>query len=113
MQMKGPIEYCLSERAEEHCKVHWNLSIAALVTVLNVLKAALIFYTAFFTKEQPLMTMGDAVASFLEVEDPTTIGFCLASREDTWSAGPRQWNGATFRWKDATTKTRRFGTFLL
>ncbi|KAF3005003.1 hypothetical protein E8E13_008650 [Curvularia kusanoi] len=113
MQMTGPIQYCLSERAEEHCKVHWNLAIAALVTILNFIKAALILYTALYTKEQPLMTMGDAVASFLEVEDPTTVGMCLASKKDMWPASPRQWSGARFRWKDVTSKTRRVCTFLL
>lgn len=113
MQMTGPIEYCLSERAEQDCKVQWNLSIAALVTILNLLKAALIFYTAFFTKEQPLMTMGDAVASFLEEEDPFTVGMCLASNRDTWPKYPRQWAGARFRWKDVTSRTRRLSTFLL
>ncbi|XPS68893.1 hypothetical protein M3J09_001172 [Ascochyta lentis] len=113
MQMKGPIEYCLSERAEQHCKVQWNVSIAALVTVLNFFKAGLIVYTALYTREQPLMTLGDALASFLETEDPTTVGMCLASKSDPWQMVPRQWVGTKYKWKDATTKTRQLSTFLL
>lgn len=33
---KWPVEYCLSEIAEPHCKLHFELSIAILVTVLNL-----------------------------------------------------------------------------
>ncbi|KAL1610130.1 hypothetical protein SLS60_001795 [Paraconiothyrium brasiliense] len=67
-----PVDYCLSEKSEPRCKVQFMLSIAILVTVLNIFKAVLIFYTALGTKENPLMTMGDAVASFLERRDGTT-----------------------------------------
>lgn len=72
-----PVDYCLSERAEPHCKLQFTLPIAILVTLLNLFKAILIFYTAFGVKEEPLMTMGDAVASFLAEEDPTTKDMCL------------------------------------
>lgn len=111
-----PVEYCLSERAEPHCKLQFTLPIAILVTILNLIKAVLIFYTAFGTKEDPLMTMGDAVASFLERRDPTTKGMCLLSRSDVkkqkgyFPAGPKEWTGKKRRWKDVTSHLRRFVT---
>ena len=81
---RGPfdVQYCLSEPAEQQCKLQFTLPIAILVTILNLFKAVLIFYTAFATKEEPLMTMGDAVVSFLEKEDLTTKGMCLLSLKD-------------------------------
>jgi hypothetical protein len=30
-----PVEYCLSEAAEPHCKLHFEPTIAILITVLN------------------------------------------------------------------------------
>lgn len=37
-----PVEYCLSERAEPHCKLHFEPNIAIIVTVLNFCKDSLI-----------------------------------------------------------------------
>ncbi|KAJ4299332.1 hypothetical protein N0V90_004577 [Kalmusia sp. IMI 367209] len=114
-----PVEYCLSEKAEPRCKIQFTRPIAIWVTILNVFKAALIFYTAFGTKEDPLMTMGDAVASFLERKDETTKGMCLLSVRDVKShkgyfpAGPKQWTGKRRRWKDVTSRTRRIVTFTM
>ncbi|KAF2683140.1 hypothetical protein K458DRAFT_390412 [Lentithecium fluviatile CBS 122367] len=76
-----PVDYCLSERTG-HCKLQYMPSITILVTVLNLFKAVLIFYTAFGIAEEPLMTMGDAVASFLKKEDLTTKGMCLLSMRE-------------------------------
>ena len=129
IQMRGPIKYCLSEKTEPRCKIQWSIPIAALVTVLNLLKACLMFYTAFYIDEEPLMTMGDAVASFLNNEDPSTVNRCILSSKDLDNtkgrrnghraghtmgqtkpsfppAGPRQWIGRRYRWRHATSKAR-------
>ena len=73
------------------------------------------FYITFNVHDEPLMTMGDAVASFLGKNDPTTKDMCLSSFQDFkmnkgYSAGPRQWHNKRFRWKDVTSKTRRVVT---
>ncbi|KAF1972724.1 hypothetical protein BU23DRAFT_534554 [Bimuria novae-zelandiae CBS 107.79] len=114
-----PVDYCLSEKAEPRCKIQFTLPIAILVTILNVFKAILIFYTAFGTKEEPLMTMGDAVASFLERQDETTKGMCLLSVRDVKShkgyfpVGVKAWSGKRRRFKDVTSRTRRAVTFAM
>lgn len=36
-----PVEYCLSEKAEQHCKLHFEPTIAVVVTVLNLRKCSL------------------------------------------------------------------------
>lgn len=114
-----PVDYCLSEKAEPRCKVQYALPIAILVTVLNLLKSILIFYTALGTKDDPLMTMGDAVASFLEKRDETTKGMCLLSMRNVkenrgyFPTGPRTWRGKQRRLKDVTSRTRRSVTFAM
>lgn len=113
-----PVEYCLSARAVPHCKLHFEPSISIVIIMLNIMKAALMFYVAFCIKEDPLMTMGDAVASFLENEDPSTRDMCLASSRDfkhdkAYGSGPRQWQGTQYRWKDVTSKTRRLVTLAM
>ena len=115
--MRGPIQYCLRERKESECRVLWSVPIASLVTALNFIKAILIFHVALRIREQPLMTMGDAVVSFLKQPDPWTRNMCLASSKniesarDNFIAGPKRWTRRTYRWKDATSLTRRISTF--
>ncbi|KAI4954388.1 hypothetical protein J4E91_002101 [Alternaria rosae] len=117
--MKGPIQYCLRENIESDCRVLWSVPIASLVTGLNLLKAMLILYTALRIREQPLMTMGDAIVSFLQQPDSSTMNMCLASSKNIRSAksnfiaGPKRWKGRKYKWKDTTSLTRRVITFVM
>ncbi|XPT03930.1 hypothetical protein M3J09_013016 [Ascochyta lentis] len=114
-----PVEYCLSEQAEPHCKLYFEPGIAIVVTVLNLVKAALMFFIAFRVYDDPLITIGDALASFLNKPDPTTTKMCLLSKQDVkrnqdgYTAGPRQYVDRQYRWKDATSKTRRTVTLVI
>jgi hypothetical protein len=54
--------------------------------------------TVLNAKGYPLVTLGDAIASFFEDADPTTKNMCLVSKEDVeklWSKPPRsrKWKG--------------------
>ena len=79
------------------------------------------FYVAFRVHEDPLMTMGDAVASFLESKSPASKDMCLVSINDLRGAGgnmnhrvgARQWVNKQNRWKDTTSKRRRLITLLM
>ena len=75
------IEYCMSERAEGRCSLNFSLPIVIIVMLCNVTKAALMFTITFRIKDKPLVTVGDAIDSFLNVIEPTTEGMCLASEE--------------------------------
>jgi hypothetical protein len=64
------------------------------------------------------MTMGDAVASFLEEEDHTTKNMCLSTVKDfrkhkNYEVGPRQWTDTKYRWKDVTSVGRRVSTICM
>ena len=73
-------------------------------------KAALMFYFIYSFKEDPLITMGDAVASLLDEEDETTHDLSLFSvRKGTigHSADVRPWEDVICEWEGSTSKRRR------
>jgi hypothetical protein len=106
-----PVSYCLSERAPAHCKVHFSRDISILVTIINLLKAALMFYASFQVSGEPLTTVGDAIASFLDHPDSTTKSLCLLSVTDIKKGyirpGGREWTRPKASWRHATSKARR------
>ncbi|KAH8627371.1 hypothetical protein IG631_17139 [Alternaria alternata] len=117
----APVKRCLSEPAEPRCKIHFEPGIAIVVIVLNLfslVKAGLMFYIAFRVNDEPLMAMGDAVASFLDKEDVETKNMCLSSMADFrngkgYKVGPRQYSGGAYHWKDVTSKLRRCITLIM
>ncbi|KAF6821989.1 hypothetical protein CMUS01_11259 [Colletotrichum musicola] len=75
---------CYSQKTEEHCKLLFSSGLCWTVTLLNLLKAVLMLFVAFGGGERPILTIGDAVASFLKEEDPSTKAMCLKSKRDFW-----------------------------
>lgn len=77
-----PADYCLSKRAPQKCSFNANIPIIAAVVVCNALKAIGMLLVAFKLIDRPLITIGDALESFLQTPDPTTKGICWISRQD-------------------------------
>lgn len=75
------IGYCLSEEVEGRCSLNFSLFIIVVVMICNVGKAVIMIYIAFGVRDKPLITIGDAIDSFLNVNDRTTKGICLSSKE--------------------------------
>ncbi|KAJ8117813.1 hypothetical protein OPT61_g1088 [Boeremia exigua] len=104
-----PVKYCLSEPAEPKCKLRFSPIIAIIVTVLNFVKAVLMFST-YATVHDPILTMGDAVVSFLRKKDLATADVGLLNPKDLktdYHPGTRPWHGKRWRWKDTTSRGRR------
>ncbi|PUU76460.1 hypothetical protein B9Z19DRAFT_990518 [Tuber borchii] len=108
------ISGCKSERAAEKCKVQFSLRIMIAVICCNLVKVCAMIMTVVRSREPTLVTLGDAVDSFLRISDPTTRGICFADRRfinREWrrglGTGPRQWkqNGVQ-RWWTSVSKTR-------
>lgn len=76
------IKYCLAERIEQHCRLLYSSGLLITVIVLNAFKVFIMLYLAFGILETPLMTIGDAISSFLQRPDPTTKGMGLAAKRD-------------------------------
>ena len=72
------VEYCLSAPVDEHCKVQFNVQIMIAIIVCNLCKLTIMGYVAWKRPQEPLVTLGDAIASFLDQPDLTTKGNCLS-----------------------------------
>jgi hypothetical protein len=74
------------------------------------------FSIVFFVEDHPLMTMGDAVASFLDERDIETSDMDLHTThnaKESHSTFDATYDPPIRRWKDATSKKRRFFALLL
>ena len=116
LERAGEVEIsgCKSERTVEKCKVQFSLGIMIVVICCNLVKACSMIMVVVRSREPTLVTLGDAVDSFLSVPDPTTMGICFADRQFIkrewrrgWRTGPRQWKQKKVqRWWTSASRTR-------
>ena len=93
------ISGCKSERTAEKCKVQFSLGIMIAVICCNIVKACGMVMAVVRSREPTLVTLGDAVDSFLRIPDPTTIGICFADRRFVKRAWRRRWRTDPRQWK--------------
>ena len=74
------IQYCLSEQVTGNCNLNFSLAILVVVIICNVSKALVMLFIAFRLSDKPLITVGDAIDSFLNDRDPMTHEMCLSSK---------------------------------
>ena len=86
---------CLAVEGKSNCQLFYNPIIAVIVLVATFVKVIAIFLAAQIHKSRssPLLTSGDAIASFLEDPDETTKGMCWASmnsiKKKNWTTRPK------------------------
>lgn len=73
-----PSKYCLAQRTEQACAVNFSTELAGIFIAFGALKLIIIAVVAFKLRHAPLLTLGDAVASFLRQPDVHTEDMCLA-----------------------------------
>jgi hypothetical protein len=76
------VKYCLSIPRDEECRLNYNVYLAIGVVVANLFKALVIAYLALsktHSSDPALITIGDAISSFLQRPDETASGLTLAS----------------------------------
>ena len=103
------VDYCLSLRKEENCRLQFSLTILILVIICNFVKAACMTLMVYQHDSEPLVTLGDAIASFLNEPDSATQGNCIATKNDFrkshWTAAANTWQPRQLRWfKNASLK---------
>lgn len=107
-----PIEYCMSEPVEDMCSVEFSMPIMITVVVCNAVKVfAMLWVLLRFGAEGILITVGDAAVSFLQKEDMTTRGMCLADRQNIaqcWNVPgfAVSYTGHRKHWGSAVSKKR-------
>ncbi len=100
------VDYCLSQSVPEHCQFYFNSAIMVAVILSNLIKLICMCIAAAKHGESTLVTLGDAIASFLELPDTTTRGMCLATKKDFYKTGqgfaaPRVWRERKYFWFQA------------
>lgn len=104
------VQYCLSKPVEERCRVQFSIPIMIIVIGCNFLKASCMFLTLWLQKSQPLVTLGDAIDSFLKRVDPSTESMCIATNgwfpRKVWGEGPIKWQGQRYRWFSSASNKR-------
>ena len=84
------IDHCLSKVLPENCQLLYSLPICIVVIVCNMVKVACMFMTVRDHRKHIFLRVGDAISSFLETPDHTTLGRCMTSK-DSIAKGPQAW----------------------
>lgn len=125
----SPVKYCLVEHVPKRCRVQFSFSIALAVIVCNAVKAVCMAITLFKHRKPSLVTLGDAIAAFLDNPDATTKGRCLYNKQDfqkewIWDPHDAEQDNAPdvpaleyypkrIYWARASGRLRRFCTYAL
>ncbi|KAL4875002.1 hypothetical protein BJY04DRAFT_211669 [Aspergillus karnatakaensis] len=75
------IDHCLSHRTEERCQLRFSPPICLVVISCNIVKILCMFLAARDDRDDILLTVGDAISSFLTRPDPATEGAGLLSMD--------------------------------
>ncbi|KAF5528355.1 hypothetical protein CGCA056_v000115 [Colletotrichum aenigma] len=95
---------CYNKETFEHSKLFFSRAICCVVTTLNLAKAMLMLFVAYDgigNIEQPILTVGDAVASYLQDPDDHTRKMCLKSKKcfakENWEPSPKYFDPTRHR----------------
>ena len=99
------VDHCLAERVPEHCATQFSVPILTVVIVFNAIKLVCLLVTAL-TQDSTLVTLGDAIASFLDRQDPATKGLCLRGRKE-FDAKDRMGKKVSWNYQALTIPERR------
>lgn len=72
------VQYCLAEPAPENCSLQYSIPLTIATIVCNIVKTCVLLYIWLKMKDIPILTIGDAIASFLRCPDPHSKDLCLA-----------------------------------
>lgn len=75
------IQYCLAEKAQQYCKLKYSLPLITIVIAVNLIKTAILLIVWIKLQNAPILTIGDAIASFLRCPDPHSESSCLLSKD--------------------------------
>ncbi|RWA10081.1 hypothetical protein EKO27_g5043 [Xylaria grammica] len=108
------VTYCLAEPLENICQIGLSPIVllgVALCVFAKTITAVVVTIVLNRPEHKPLVTLGDAVASFIEHPDLTTVGLCTVDQKQFRTAtrqnrarpvpGPRRWTEPQQRWAAA------------
>ncbi|KAI0875522.1 hypothetical protein GGS24DRAFT_515444 [Hypoxylon argillaceum] len=108
------INYCLAEPLENICQIALSPTLllgVALCVIAKTITAIIVTVVLNRPEHEPLVTLGDAVASFIKHPDPVTAGLCTVDQKQFRTAmrwtdaylipGPRRWTAPQHTWAAA------------
>ncbi|KAH8797110.1 hypothetical protein DL96DRAFT_1540821 [Flagelloscypha sp. PMI_526] len=81
------VDYCLSQSPESQCSFNAAISLLIVVIIFNIFKVVAMGYTLRALQDKPLITIGDAIESFLVQQDSYTTGKHLLTAREVRSKG--------------------------
>lgn len=90
---------CISERTRPRCEVQLSLPIIGVVILANAIKLFTIAFILWLHNHETIVTIGDAVQSFLQDPDQTTKDRCLLSTSNIGSQWQTDNSPDVQRWK--------------
>ena len=104
------IKYCSSTTNEEHCQLQLSFVIMCVVIFCNFMKALCMFLVLWHQRSRPLVTIGDAIESFLQDADLTTENMCLADKytfaTNDWEDSPKSYLKKKHQWSYSASSRR-------
>ncbi|KAI1354006.1 hypothetical protein F5Y01DRAFT_322260 [Xylaria sp. FL0043] len=120
------VDYCLAQPVETTCQVGVSpilLLVTTVTVIAKTITAVVVTSVLSCAREVPLVTPGDAVASFITKPDAVTVGYCSMSRRDirkafessSLSPSPevRPWYGLRKRWGSAIPRSNWVMSYFL
>lgn len=117
------VKKCLSEESPEHCRLQYSLELTVVVIAFNAIKTLILIYVVVGSAvENPILTIGDAVASYIRRPDRATQGRCLVPRrfmevyaltDEVRYYKPKAFVERPRRWRSAVSCRRWIFTILL
>lgn len=77
------VAYAFGQKTERVSRLEMSLVYLLIVIAFNTLKLAVMLWTLATDKHNYLVTLGDAVSSFLERKDAATMDRCTLNRDET------------------------------
>ncbi|KAH6883374.1 hypothetical protein BKA58DRAFT_448150 [Alternaria rosae] len=103
--------YCLSEYSPERCQVQLNQSILYIVIACNILTTTLMLMILGWMNDETIVTVGDAIQTFILTPDISTQDCCLMTIHDKISEARRLYHhqpGNNVRWYSVVSGKRWF-----
>ena len=112
-----PVDYCLSRLIDNQCELQFNVFILLVVAICNLVKGVLMTWMALRYEARRLITLGDALASFLSTPDSSTNEICMMALEKICRWGwkspmilkrriPHTYTGQRDRWWRLVSKSQ-------
>ena len=95
----GRVLYCRAEKTLEHCTLNFNIHLAYVVVICNFVKVVCMSLTLGRHHQPALITVGDAIESFLNRPDNTTSGLCLHSAASLYWIWQGKGYETTLQWR--------------